>query len=808
MKKFEFQGTGPTKRPASGTGASLVICLAVVLAWFSPWWLGGLKLAPLDLAGGMMQPWREHGETGFAKNHYVSDAVDVILPYRLFAAESYKNEGRVGWSGLTFGGTAQYADTMALYDDWTMQLHRWFDFWTAWHLGLLGQVFLAASGMVLFLRGRGANVLWSSAGGLIYAANSQFATWIYHRFTLGAFCWIPWILWAIDSNRHGKRWAWMAVPIIIAMAFLGGTLQHAAMVALVVAARWGEEAWRTWQEHRFKPGWRLAQAGLFGQYAVWGIIGAGLSAFMLLPCTDALITTMSLGLHTGLFDKSNNSIYPEGSLQPLCNLASYPLQVFPSLLGRCNSVDILKLFKSQLFFVAYIGSIPTLVAFLSLFRRSTGKLAWLLILIGLLLPLTPAVRYLYQRLLVIFLLGGTIAFVGFMTHSTNDCRRKLCRYVSWTAALIAAVWLVSSVVLARSGDGFLAAIRERIVAAGQGSSFGGYPEWLEARAIHFTGDLFIWSPQQAIPLLLLAMALWGLGWTTSRIPLRRQVGPILLATAAVMEVTLFASRWVVWADTAKHPLFPETPEVAALRKHVGNEGRITTLIHPTAHLFRTPFVPNTLIPYGISTVSGYGSIIPEGMILPNESPADADRLGRLGVTHLITWAGNEDVPDPWRKIWSSPAMDLHANPLACPRYGGFGDVDERDGFFNRTSDRIIPLIEPGGFENRRTIESPSGIGWIRVAENHAPGWLYRLHQDDRWRNVVRAPDSSMLLENPNPESSVRIEMRYEPPLRKIGWIISAVSVLGLLASHWLACRGRGGVHMLHARSPDRDVPAF
>jgi hypothetical protein len=235
---------------------------------------------------------------------------------------------------------------------------------------------------------------------------------------------------------------------------------------------------------------------------------------------------------------------------------------------------------------------------------------------------------------------------------------------------------------------------------------------------------------------------------------------------------------VVWSDPAQYPLFPETAESRALEEFVGREGRVTTLIHPTAHMAMTPFIPNTLSAYGIPIIGGYGSIVPDGMILPNETPGDAVKLGRRGVSHLVTWHGNEEVPEEWKRVWRSEKMDLYENPAAVARYAGFGSTGDRDEFFEGRSNESQKLAERSGMENRREIEVPAGIAWIRVAENQAEGWKYRLAgTSGDWQAVTRAADASMLMANPLPEQAVQIEMKYDPPLRKLGWWLSGLSLV-------------------------------
>lgn len=772
------------------TAAGVALCLLAVLAWFSPWWLGGKNLAPLDLVHTMMSPWRSGHDGGFAKNHIVSDGVDQYLVYRMIAEKSYRDEGWVGWSSLTYGGTAQYANTMALYYDWTMQLHRWFGFWTAWHLGLLCQVFIAASGMLMFLRGRSIHLVWAVGGALAYAANSQFVTWIYHRWALGSFCWVPWIAWAIDHCRRGSVRFHAAVPVFIALAFLGGTLQHASLVVLAVAAIWAEEAMAA--PRAMGPQFRLA-----GRYAAWGIAGCGLAAMMFIPCADAFLTSNQLGLHTGMHGNASNGIYPQGWLQPLFNLAAYPFQFFPSVLGRCDSMDVLKLFKSELFYVAYFGSLPVLIALLATWRKDSPALARILIGCGLLLPLTPLVRLLYQRLFLLFILGGILAFVHFMQHATAGMRLAVFRITAIIAGICVLPWTLASVILSLNPS-FMNAIRTKILTEGRKSSFGYFDEWIAGRAERFIGDLSIWSPQQCIPLLFLAVALAGLRLTASRHAGRKHAGSVMVVAAVFLEVTLFASRWVTWCDPSRYPLFPETAETRALEQFVGNAGRTTTLIHPSAHMALTPFVPNTLAAYGIAAIGGYDSIIPKGMILPNESPDDASRLGRLGVSHLITWHGNPDVPATWNHVWSSPAMILYENPMRVEPVAGFRNDHEKNAFFAGGACKATPVKTIRKLENSRVYEVPPGIEWIRISENQADGWEYKTGDTEPWRPVLRAPDASMLVQTAGSSAETTLQLRYAPPLRMVGFAVSAFSFIlvmsiqaGLLLRH-----GKTGVPSL------------
>ncbi len=767
----------------------------VVLAWFSPWWAIGRFLAPLDLQNRMMSPWNATNSGEYAKNHFVSDAVDQYLVYRLIAERDFKREGGTGWSSLTYGGTAQYANTMALYGDWTMQLHRCFDFKTAWHLGLLGQALIAAFGMRCFLRARGSNELWALCGALLWAANSQFVTWIYHRWTLGSFCWVPWALWAADKARKGDSRAWIAVPLFLSLSFMGGTLQHTALVALVMLAYWFEGALAIRPKTDGTP--LLRQSKHLGLHMAWGVIALGIAGFVLVPGIAAFLESSRLGLHTGMHGHAPGW-YPEGRAQPLVNFLSYPLHAFPSLLGSCGSLDVLKLFKSELFHVAFFGTLPALLALSIAFRRNGPSLAKWLMLMGLLVPLTPAVRILYQRVLLLFILGGIIAFVHFMNHGSAREKARLAKWIGIPAGAAAILWTLVSVIIS------LPAVTDSLklkihAAAPGGGSFGYYQHWLDQRVDRFVDGLVVWSGIQAAPILFLAAGLVGLAWMASASAARRKAGALTVAIAAVLDVTCFASRWVTWSD---QPLFAETPESRILREKVGRDGRTTTLIHPTAHMALTPFVPNTLAAYGIASIHGYDSIVPDGMLLPFEDADNAHRLGRLGVTHLLTWHGNPNVPDAWTPVWTGPSMDLYQNPHAAPRYAGFRDKTAFREYIGEPTDSPVSLTEDLGRENSRRLTVPPSVSLVRVAENAAAGWKFRIAGGD-WREVEDAGDGSMILDIGDADKSRIVEMNYDPPLRKTGWQVTGGALFLLLAGCGLAqaVSGRKTIHRTSNANP-------
>ncbi len=760
----------------------MILCFLVTALWFSPWWANGKNLAPLNILNEMMQPWRGKNEQVEVKNHFVADGVTQYLIYRLKAERDFREEGHVGWNSLSYGGTAQHANTMALYDDWSMQLHRCLPFWTAWHVGLWAQVLIAAWGMLFFLSGRGIGMIWGVGGALIYAANSQFVTWINHRWALGCFCWVPWMLWAVDLAWRGKRWARAAVAVFLAMALLGGTLQHGVIAGLVLVASWFEQ----WCQQSRAQRWQLT-----GTYIVWALLAAGMAAAMLLPCAVAYVESSRLGLHT----TAAMGVYPQGWSQPLFLILSTMGQWFPSIFGSADTLDLLKLFRSEYFYVAYFGSLPVIVAFLGLWRRDVPRLAKVLMLIGLVLPLTPALKYLYQRLYLLFIFGGIYAFSHHMTFASRDQLRTLWRWFMRGWVVLVLVWGVLSLVLQWNVVACQQWVVQRILPTTKGSAFGYFQDWWAQRIGRFVENLIIWNAHQGWPMLLLMLGLIGwflLAWGKSLKSVR--CGALLMVCAMVGEVTLFAHRWVTFVDPQCSPLYPVNADVAAVMQHVGHDGRVVVAEKLGAgHMAITPFIPNTLMPYGIATIGGYDSIVPEGMNLLVDWRSDAERCAHYGVTHWLSYPGNQPIGAGWRLVWQGEGCDLYENQHALPKYLGFSSSSACEQMVKKgaLADQVA-LRERLQLENRREIELGSDVRWVRIAENQASGWQYRPKSAsaDAWRNVMRGEDRSMVLDVSAPEfrQAGAVEMRYEPPLRHNGaWVAGCCFVVNL---GWLLWRPR------------------
>jgi hypothetical protein len=734
-------------------------CLVFLLALtFAPWWAGDRVFAPMDILYEMFEPWAEGSKEVEVHNHFTVDAIRGFLIPRQVAARSFKEDGFIGWDDLIHGGDPGYADTMSTYGDWTTQLHRFLSFWTAWHLGLAAQFFIAALGMFVFLRSRRIGPAIAFVGAIAFAANGQFVVWIYHRFQLGGFCWAPWMLWAMCAHREGRRWAWPLAPVFTALALLGGTLQTNVYVVLLLGAVWAGWAWESRHDRR-----RLWEASW--SIGLWGFFGLGLAAFHILPTIAALLESTASGM--GYFR------YTQGVFEPFLSGVFFIGQIFPSLFGSPQSVDLSKALGRDLFNIAFFGFLPMIVAIRSLFLKEAPAVARSLILFGALIPLTPLVGTVYHRVQLLFVIGGIWAFAWYWENYRDDREQALYRWLSWTLAILAGIWLLLSVASWLREEQLVAfAQNELLTRMAQGAGqFRVFEDWMLQRAERLVYELRIWHPRQYVPLIAAFAGLFAIRLRFGR--LARYAVPLLLA-AVVAELATFSVKWVSVTDSEEYPFYQETADISTLRQLVG-PGRVYVVELPD----RPGLFPMyTLTMYGVATIQQRSRIVPPNMWQEAGFGTDARTLGRLAVTHAVTYADAEIEGEGWTLQYLGDRLSVWENQFGIPKYLPLRVGD--DFWAGDFEPQLPPVRTIMGTPNRRLVEVPVGASVLRVAENWSEGWQYRVGSAD-WRPVERAPDWSMIIDlGDRLTSSAEIEMRYRPQRRVVGRWLSLTSLVVLL----------------------------
>ena len=400
-------------RVFESTAFAIYVFCAILLCAFLPCLLERKVLAPLDIVQTFYEPWAPFDEGKknlIVHNHFVQDAVDQYLIYQYIAAVSLREDGYIGWNPLIFAGRPEYANTMGLYFDWTKQLYAMLDFWNAWHVGLICQFAIAGIGMLLFLRSQSLPAPVCLAGAIAYAGNSQFILWIYHRWALGSFCWVPWLLLVLQRARSRSVASVMGLAVFTALALLGGSLQYDAFIILVILC-----VVVSWQFGDARPRKVvIKEAGVIFASTVLALV---LAAQMLVPCTRAFLDNAAVGHHRGTL------AYKEGWLEPVLHPVVSICSAFPSALGDVRTLDLAKVFKGDQFDILYFGFLPVVIAFCCIGRKATPLAARLLMLFGLLLPLTPMEGLFYHRVSVLFIEEfGRLLITGTKwTMNLRDC---------------------------------------------------------------------------------------------------------------------------------------------------------------------------------------------------------------------------------------------------------------------------------------------------------------------------------------------------------------------------------------------------
>jgi len=731
--------------PAAGRLAALVLLL-VAGTLFSPALFGGKILAPLDITATLIQPWAAPAAAAKPHNHNTSDAVSQYLPYRQFAEKSLQQDGYIGWNPYEMGGYSMAANTMALPGSWTMQLHRFLSFTAAWNLGIVAEFLIAGFGMLVFLRSRKLGWLPCLVAAVAFMLNAQFIVWIYHRWALGSFCWMPWVLWACTGGEAGKPLGarLMLLPAFLALAMLGSSLQHLVFVGLACGcmAAGSFDFRRPLSNSRSVLRWALAF-----------VLAVGMSAFTLVPQISGYFSNIAIGHVRGRIG------YEEGITQPLFHALLIPARLWPWLVGDPQSIDGWRLLKSAFMSLNYIGTIPMLLGFIGLFHPAMPRAAKWLIAVGLLIPLTPLVGPLYHRVELLFILGAC-----WMSAEMLALLAARAAAPRWPRFVIAAVAALGLLLLAGAclPAGIRGPLEERVVAKALAKSsesqFGADQAWIESRAREWTARFSLFHPRTAWVYGLLLAGAGGLLLSTRGQVRTLRAGHLLILGATSLELATLFHTWTTFSDPAElavsHPAVEKVRSLAGPHRVLqGAEG---------AGFAATFATPNVLASRFVASIDAYESIQYRSPLQAAAAlPAD-QRLNLAGVGLAIR---GPEMRQPGTESW--PIVErvgdyaLCRNPaVPAPLSAGRGVFPAALGDIATALAAATPLEATHRSANRWAFQVPAGTPWLRIAQNWHPGWRWRVEGGD-WQPFRDGADAACWIDT-LPAAGAGLEVRFFP----------------------------------------------
>ena len=733
-----------TARKPYLVAAGLWLVLVVVFFW--PVIFQGKVLAPLDIMDSLLRPWASGGKVE-VHNAYAYDAISQYLPYDWSVYQSLRQDGYIGWNPYTHSGTAIVENTMVSPGDWHHQLYRFLPFWTAWNTGIIIQFVLAGLGMLLLLRDQKIPAAYALIGVVAFGFYSQFIVWSHHRWLLGAMCWAPWILWSLFRAKKSGRILHLPSIVFIALAFRGGHLQSCVFVVLLVVFIALVDWWQCPSRWNIRQIWRVLLP-----YAACGILGAVFALDVIVQTVPALL--------------DGNKRMP-GSTWSQCLLALPTLitSVFPAGMGTPQGLDLMMAFRGDILCVKFMGGITLLLATVGCCRRQAPLAAKVLFILGLLLSYTPAYQWLYDRVSVIFALGGAWLAAWYLTTISTEAPAKVWKRASIILALIAGVWLIGSAVIALRESWLLEQLHDVVVAKLKESKQHRL-DWMLARADVFLKDLLIWSPRNLAMLSLLGLGLFSCSRIHGHSPNSSRFA-LWVALCTFGEILLFSTTFLTFSDKPQGDGLYSEPAWASRLKHEVGNGTILCLDRSDYDYMQL----NTPSAYGIRFADGYETVTPHRIAPYCDGSFEPNRCAASGISHLLVPPGKDPgTVSGWEKVIDSKEFILYKNPAfqsICTGYLADGSK--------------LPLLPKLATANRREILLPANVISVTLMESFNPGWKFTT-DGETWHPVHETKLCGMRIEldKPTGGEATRLRLQYHPVYQPYYRPVMGITAIGLL----------------------------
>jgi len=216
----------------------LLFWLVVVFLFFWKFFFKGLLPIPADTIVGMYHPWRDKIWDNFTagvpfKNFLITDPVRQQIPWRRLVIDSFEKHNLPLWNPYSFAGTPLLANFQSAPFYIFNLLFFVFPFSTAWSILIFLQVFLAGIFFYFYLQSIKLKKIACVLGSLSFSFSGFFTSWLCWGTILHSALWLPLILLAIEKIfakgriRFGRDlmvWSFVFVFALV-QSFFGGHLQ-------------------------------------------------------------------------------------------------------------------------------------------------------------------------------------------------------------------------------------------------------------------------------------------------------------------------------------------------------------------------------------------------------------------------------------------------------------------------------------------------------------------------------------------------------------------------------------------------------
>jgi hypothetical protein len=410
-------------------------------------------------------------------------------------------------------------------------------------------------------------------------------------------------------------------------------------------------------------------------------------------------------------------------------------------------LDLTKLFKIDLFSIKFMGATAVMLAALGLLRRDAPAAAKCLFIIGIIVPFTPADKWLYSRFTVVFALGGAWLAAWYIGKIAIEPPSRLWKRIAFVASFVIAIWAIGSTALTLNHDAISSKISNAVIAR-LGPEKAAREAWMIVRSENFIHQTMLWHPRNLIFISLMAIGLYA----CSRIhnhSNKNAVFSIIIAICTFGEILTFAKTWVTFSKKPETQALYEEPAWATrLRSEIG-QGTVLCADRTNFDYLQL----NTPSAYGIRFAEGYETVTPSRINPYTEPRYDTNRCAQAGISHLIVAPENDPGSiEGWERVIKSNEYVLYRNP-------------EFKGVATATLTTSEKISVPIAFDsaNRRTLTLQEGVISVSIAESYNPGWKYSLNSSEP-QPISKNEISGMSINLPNATSKelTTLKMTYRP----------------------------------------------